>query len=78
MFSYSLPNQLVTENGSQFTSQEFAHFCQENGIHYIHTSPYHPSYNGAIECFVQTFKRSMKASEKEGRSVEDRFYPISS
>ena len=31
----------------------------------------HPSSNGAIKHFVQTFKKSMKASEKEGRSVED-------
>ena len=53
------------------SSQEFAFFCQENCIHHTSTSPYHPSSNGVIEHFGQTINRSMKASEKEGRSVED-------
>ena len=50
--SYGLPNQLVTEvadNGSQFTSQEIACFCQDNSIHHTRALPYHPSYNEAIE-----------------------------
>ena len=41
--SYDLSYQLVIDNGSQFTSQEFARFSQENGICHTHTSPYHLS-----------------------------------
>ena len=72
--SYCLPNQLVTDNSCLFTSQEFARFCQENGIRHICTSPYHPSSNRGIEHFVQNFKRSMKASEKEGRKINGRSF----
>ena len=61
--SYGLPEQLVSDNGPQFTSQEFAMFMRNNGIKHIHSAPYHPSTNGAAERFVQTFKRAMKANQ---------------
>ena len=40
-----------------------------NGIKHIMCSPYHPSSNGLAERFVQTFKRAMKAGEKEGKTL---------
>ena len=44
MFSANgLPEQLVTDNGPQFVSEEFASFCRSNGIKHICVSPYHPS-----------------------------------
>ncbi len=36
------------------------------------TAPYHPSSNGAVERLVQSFKRAMKSSEKEGTTLEQR------
>ena len=36
---YGLPEQLVSDNGPQFTSAEFAHFMRANGIKHIHCSP---------------------------------------
>ena len=68
--SYGLPEQIVSDNGSQFTSGEFAEFVRRNGIKHIHTALYHPSSNGAVERLVQSFKQSLKASSKEGKSVE--------
>ena len=57
--TYGLPEQVVSDNGSQFTSQEFAEFMKRNGIKHIKSTPYHPSTNGLAERFVQTFKRAM-------------------
>ena len=53
---YGLPEQIVSDNGPQFCSEEFACFMKENGIKHILCSPYHPSSNGLAEIFVQTFK----------------------
>lgn len=35
-----LPEQLVTNNGPSFTSEEFRQFMQNNGVHHIATSSY--------------------------------------
>ena len=69
---YGLPEQIVSDNGAQFTSQEFSDFVQANGIKHIRSAPYHPSTNDQAERFVQTFKRAMKAGEREGRSLKTR------
>ena len=59
---------MVTDNGPQFISEEFAIFVKVNGVKHINNSPYHPATNGAVERLVQTFKKIMKASENDGRS----------
>ena len=58
---YGLPEQLVSDNGPQFTSTEFAGFMKANGIKHIRCAPYHPSSNGCAERFVQTFKKGISS-----------------
>ena len=56
---YGIPDQIVTDNGPQFTAEEFNKFCLGNGIKHTLTAPYHPNTNGEAERFVQTFKTSI-------------------
>ena len=55
-----LPHQIVTDNGSCFTSTEFQNFTTANVIKHIFTAPYHASSNGLAERAVQSFKPSMR------------------
>ncbi|XP_043205454.1 uncharacterized protein K02A2.6-like [Amphibalanus amphitrite] len=57
-----LPLVLVTDNGPQFTSQEFAQFASSNGIRHVRVAPHHPSSNGMAERAVGSLKNSLKAT----------------
>ena len=60
-----LPDVLVSDNGTCFTSSEFQTFMNRNGIKHITSAPYHPASNGLAEKAVQTFKNGMRKL-KEG------------
>ncbi|XP_056138833.1 uncharacterized protein K02A2.6-like [Lampris incognitus] len=59
---HGLPHILVSDNGPQFCSEEFATFLKANGVKHIRSAPYHPATNGLAERFVQTFKHALKSS----------------
>ncbi|CAH8624689.1 unnamed protein product [Dicrocoelium dendriticum] len=72
---FGCPETLVTDNGAQFTSATFMEFCQRCAIKHLRSPPFHPQSNGQAERFVDTFKRALLKSRREGdlEEVIDRF-----
>ena len=53
---FGLPEVMVTDNGTYFTSNEFQEFEQCNSIRHVCIVPYHPLSNGLAERAVQTYQ----------------------
>jgi len=60
--AYGLPQEVVSDNGPQLTSDEFGSFLKLNGVKHTLTPPYHPATNGLAERNVQTFKKMFAKS----------------
>ncbi|XP_036335034.1 uncharacterized protein K02A2.6-like [Rhagoletis pomonella] len=58
--THGLPDEIVSDNGTAFTSDEFKTFMQDNLIRHIRCAPFHPSSNGQAERMVQTTKDFLK------------------
>ena len=43
------PRIVMSDNGTQFCSNEFKKFCQQHNIKSIKSSPYRPQFNGLVE-----------------------------
>ena len=67
---FGLPFVIVSDNGTNFTSQEFEDFLQRNNIHHLKTGTYHPKSNGCCERFVGTFKNAMKKMYENCKDVD--------
>jgi transposase InsO family protein len=46
---FGVPNQIITDNGTQFTNSVFKDFCEDFGIKICYASVAHPMSNGQIE-----------------------------
>ena len=61
------PKELVSDNGSQFVSQEFEAFLQDRGILHRKSSVYYPRANGEIERWNRSLKDSLQTASLEGK-----------
>ena len=64
---HGIPETLISDNGPQFTSAEFAAFAAEWDFRHVTSSPAYPQSNGLAEKTVQTIKNIMTRSKADGR-----------
>ena len=73
MFSrFGMPRMVVSDNGPQFTSQQFQEYCKRNNVKHVTSTPYHPRTNGLAERAVRTFKQRFAASRASGLDLKTR------
>lgn len=62
--------QLVSDNGPQFTSEEFQEFIRTNGITHIKSVVAHPATNGLAERLVQSLKNALKSAKHDAGTLK--------
>ena len=58
---FGVPEQITTDQGSQFESRLFQELSKFLGTKRIRTTPYHPQSNGMVERFHRQLKSSLRA-----------------
>ncbi|CAM4735482.1 unnamed protein product [Leuciscus chuanchicus] len=58
---YGIPEDIVTDRGTQFTSQVWKAFCKHLDINVSLTSGYHPQSNGQVERLNQEIGRYLRS-----------------
>jgi transposase InsO family protein len=48
-YIFEVPNNIIINNGTQFTTREFKDFCADSGIKVNHASVSHPQSNVQVE-----------------------------
>ena len=66
---YGIPDVLVTDNGPQFASAEFAVFAKTWMFKHTTSSPYHPQSNGKAKTAVKQVKRLFTKCKESGMYV---------
>ena len=66
MARYGLPTTVMTDNGPQFSSEEFARLAQKYDFEHVTSSPHYPKSNGKVESAVKSAKRMLKKTRESG------------
>jgi len=57
---FGIPKRLVSDNGTQFTSQQLGKLCTELGIKQVFASVEHPQTNGQVESANRVLLKGLK------------------
>ncbi|UYV74594.1 hypothetical protein LAZ67_12000217 [Cordylochernes scorpioides] len=64
---FGLPDKIISDRGSCFTSRQFEEFCRGNGIHHTLNSTKHPQGNGMVERVNRTVLSTIATSIEDPR-----------
>ena len=60
MCRFGVPRRLISDNGTQFASQQLRNLCAEVGIKQVFASVEHPQTNGQVESANRVLLRGLK------------------
>ena len=65
---FGFPRRLMSDQAPEFSGKVIATMCDLLGVSKVHTLPYHPQSNGAVERAHQTLRRMIGKMDPEKRS----------
>ena len=68
---YGLPREILTDQGTVFTSSLMCQLCQLLQITRVKTSPYHPQTDGMLERWHATLKGMLRKARDLGKEWDD-------
>ena len=66
---HGIPQQIVSDNGPQFSAIEFSMFAKEYGFTHTTSIPRYPQVNGEAERAVKTIKGLLKKADDPYRAL---------
>ena len=67
---FGFPHRLMSDQAPEFSGKVIAALCNLLGVAKIHTSPYHPQSNGAVERAHQTMTNDREIRPRETMQME--------
>jgi transposase InsO family protein len=58
--SFVYPKRHVTDNATTFNDEALVNFCEDMGIHLVHSTTYYPQDNGLVESSNKSLVRIVK------------------
>jgi len=65
---YGVPQKIITDNGTQFESEEFRDFCEQFKIRKSFSAVAHPQANGQVEAVNKIIKSTIKKQLENAKS----------
>jgi hypothetical protein len=81
-FRFGIPNSIITDLGSNFTSSEFFNFCKQQSIQIKYASVVHPRANGQVErangMILEALRKKVfdKNEKLEGKWIKELPYVV--
>nr|XP_006820942.1 PREDICTED: uncharacterized protein K02A2.6-like [Saccoglossus kowalevskii] len=66
---HGIPHTIISDNAGQFASIEFKQFSKEWNFNHITSNPEYPQSNGLAERAVQSAKKLLEKTEREGSDL---------
>ena len=74
--THGLPEQVVSDNGSNLVSIEIESFFSSNGIHHWKVTPYWLQANATVEQFNRTIEKAIRTAHIEGKDWRQELDPF--
>jgi len=72
---FGVPRRLISDNGTQFASQQLGKLCTEVGIKQVFASVEHPQTNGQVESANRVLLRGLKRILEKAKGVRAKEVP---